>query len=57
MSTQQIERAILDAYRYGKKLRTQGDTVLVEGYSHDLRIHMWVNMKTYEIETAYPKFD
>ena len=50
MTTQQIERAVRQAYRYGKKVETQGERVRVRGDG----IEMWVNTKTKTIETAYP---
>ena len=56
MSESQIERTIREAYKYGEKIDTQGDRVLVRGQSGGLTIEMWVNKSSRTIETAYPKF-
>jgi hypothetical protein len=56
MTSEQIERAVRQAYRYGEKVATQGERVLVRGQSNGLTIEMWVNRTTRTIETAYPKF-
>jgi hypothetical protein len=50
MSKSQVEKAVRQAYRYGERVKTQGDRVLVRGNN----IEMWVNTKTKTIETAYP---
>ncbi|MCP5348373.1 MAG: VCBS repeat-containing protein [Pseudomonadales bacterium] len=50
MTTDQVERAVREAYRYGKRLETHGDRVRVRGQG----IEMWVNIKDKVIETAYP---
>ena len=55
MSQKQIENAIRNAYRHGKRVQTQGDRVKVQGKSGGMTIEMWVNTKTKRIETAYPK--
>ena len=54
MSEKGIEQAIREAYRYGTKVGTQGERVLVRGTSNELTIEMWVNRATGQIETAYP---
>ena len=54
MNGQSIERAIRDAYRFGERIDSQGDRVLVRGVSNGLTIEMWVNRATNAIETAYP---
>ena len=55
MNQAQVESGIRDAYRYGQRVRSQGDRVLVRGQTSDgLEIKMWVNTKTREIETAWP---
>jgi len=54
MTLRQIEGSVREAYRYGSKLMTQGDRVLVEGVGRGLRIQMWVNRATRTVETAYP---
>ncbi|HEU4886918.1 MAG TPA: hypothetical protein VFV49_03455 [Thermoanaerobaculia bacterium] len=56
MSERQIERAIREAYRNGRTVSTQGDTVRVLGQSNGLTIEMWVNKATRIIESAYPVF-
>lgn len=56
MSESQIEKAVREAYRYGQKVGTQGDSVLVRGTSNNLTIEMWVNVEKKTIETAYPIF-
>jgi RHS repeat-associated protein len=56
MTNRQIERSIRQAYRNGKRVRTQGDRVKVRGKDNDGRtVEMWVNTRTRTIETAYPK--
>lgn len=45
-----------EAYKSGKRLKTQGDRVKIEGNGGGMKIEMWVNIKTKTIETAYPKF-
>jgi hypothetical protein len=55
MSSNQIEMAILEAYRRGKRIQTDGNLVQVQGQTtRGLLIEMWVNLKTRIIETAYP---
>jgi hypothetical protein len=49
----QVERAILNAYKNGQKLQSQGERVLVRGKSNGVTIEMWVNKTTKIIETAY----
>lgn len=56
MNEQAIERAIREAYRYGRKLQTQGERVLIRGEADKLTIEMWVNVENEVIETAYPAF-
>ena len=56
MTDNQIEKAVRNAYKHGKKLKTQGDRVKVEGVSDGMLIQMWINTKTKVIETAYPKY-
>lgn len=56
MNEKGIERAIREAYRYGEKVASQGDRVLMRGTSGGLTIEMWVNRVTEVIETAYPVF-
>ena len=50
MTRAQVEKAVREAYRYGKRIETQGDRVRVRGNG----IEMWVNIKDKAIETAYP---
>lgn len=54
MNSKGIERAIREAYRYGEKIGSQGDRVLMQGSSGGMTIEMWVNRATGMIETAYP---
>jgi len=54
MTASQIEKAIINAYRYGQKVATQGDSVLVRGPFGKGQIEMWVNKAEKLIETAYP---
>ena len=50
------EQIIRTAYRYGEKIRTQGDRVLIRGPWDGSRfIEMWVNTTTKMIESAWPK--
>ena len=56
MTKQQIETAIRQAYRNGKKVRTQNaTTVIVRGEHQGLKLEMFVNTESKIIETAYPK--
>lgn len=55
MSAPAIERAVREAYRYGEKVRTQGERIFVRGPWGDSYIEMWVNKVTKVIETAWPK--
>lgn len=54
MSVNQVENAVRQAYRYGERVATQGNRVLVRGESGGTWIEMWVNTDTRTIETAYP---
>ena len=56
MTTKQIEKEIREAYKYGERIKTQGDTVKIRGNGGTLDIELWVNTVTKEIETAYPIF-
>jgi hypothetical protein len=49
MGRTQVRRAILEAYRAGGKLGSQGERVLIQGYSsrYGLRIQMWLNRAAY----------
>lgn len=53
---QEVEKAVRDAYRYGERLKSQGERVLVRGRAGGLTIEMWVNRVTKTVETAYPEF-
>ncbi len=56
MTEKQIEKAIRNAYRYGRRIGSQPPhRVKVSGPFGNKRIEMWVNTKAKEIETAYPK--
>ncbi|MFC4545041.1 EndoU domain-containing protein, partial [Paenactinomyces guangxiensis] len=54
MTAKQIEREIRQAYRFSKKIETQGDRVKVVGTGDHLKLEMWVNKTNRKIETAYP---
>ena len=57
MTERQVESAIREACKNAKKLKTQGDSkFLVEGHTAKLRIQMWINAATMQIETAYPQY-
>ena len=56
MSEAQIEKAVREAYRYGEKVSSQGERVMIQGEAAGLKIEMWVNTVTKTIETAYPVF-
>jgi hypothetical protein len=54
MGRAQVERAVRQAYRFGEKISSQGERVLVRGQYERITIEMWVNRATRTIETAYP---
>ncbi len=56
MTAEAINKAIKEAYGSCEKITTQGERILVRGFSktYDIVIEMWVNVKDYVIETAYP---
>ena len=56
LSRYAIRKAIITAYRYGKKIRTQGDRVFIRGPWGRNYIEMWVNVVTKIIESAWPKW-
>ena len=49
-----VEKAIKMAYKYGTKVKTQSDRVLIMGDAYNVTIELWLNTKTKTIETAYP---
>ncbi len=57
LTTEQVVKAIYEAYEHAKRLQTQGDRIKLIGSSStfNLLIEMWINVVTYVIETAYPK--
>jgi hypothetical protein len=56
MTEAQVQRAIRHACRFGEVLQSQGsDRVFVRGPFETRYIEMWVNKKTKQIETAWPK--
>nr|VFK43641.1 MAG: EndoU nuclease [Candidatus Kentron sp. SD] len=55
MTRDQIETAIRQAYRNGKKVRTRGERVVIKGEYQGMKIEMHVNTEDKIIETAYPK--
>ena len=50
LSEKQIENLVREAYRNSKKIKTQGERILLRGN----KIEMWLNTQTKTIETAYP---
>jgi RHS repeat-associated protein len=54
MNARQIERAIRQAYRYGAKIGSQGEAVLMRGSYGGLTIDMWLNRATRTIQTGFP---
>ena len=57
LTTNQVIKAIYEAYETSSKLRTQGERIMLIGYSssYNLTIELWLNTITKYIETAYPK--
>ena len=55
MTAPAIEKAVRQAYRYGKVINRQGERVFVRGPWGRSYIEMWVNTVTDIIETAWPK--
>ena len=57
LTLEQVRRAIQEAYNNASRLMTQGDRILLEGYSetYDGIIEIWVNVVEMIIETAYPQ--
>ena len=53
-SNKQLEKVIRQAYRYGKKTRTQGEKVVVVGEYQGIKIKMYINTEKKIIETAFP---
>ncbi len=53
-SRRDVVRAVTDAYRSAKRIRTQGDRVLARGTSGGRTIELWINRITKRVETAYP---
>jgi hypothetical protein len=55
MSEGSIESTVRQAYRNAQKVGpSQGDRYKMRGHANGMTIEMWVNVKTKEIETAYP---
>ena len=56
LTANEILKAIQEAYHNSSRIYSQGERILVEGYSHtyNLVIQMWVNIVDFIIETAYP---
>ena len=57
LTTQQIVKAIYEAYSHSSKLKTQWHNIKLVGYSDtfDLVIEMWIDTILDVITTAYPK--
>src|SRR5262249_18806372 len=65
MAENQVERVIKQAYSNAKRLETQESydpnkgfqtRVFLEGNADGMRVRMWLNLNTNEIESAWPKF-
>jgi len=54
MTEQQIEKSIRQAYKNGKKIGTQGNTIIVKGEYEGMKIKMYVDIEQKAIRTAYP---
>ena len=55
MSERQIEKTVKEAYRNGKRVGSQPpDQVKVRGEYDGVKVEMYINVKTKQIETAYP---
>lgn len=57
LTLEQVRRAIQEAYNNSSRIMTQGERILLEGYSETYGkiIEIWVNVVEKIIETAYPK--
>jgi len=56
MSEDQIEKTVRQAYRNAEKAgKTQNGRIKMIGQHNGLTIHMYVNIKSKKIETAFPK--
>ncbi|WP_189964025.1 FG-GAP-like repeat-containing protein [Streptomyces violascens] len=53
-SPAKIEKAVLNAYRFGRSVKTQGSRIQLQGMTDGLMIEMWFDRATNLIETAYP---
>ncbi|MFE9116556.1 FG-GAP-like repeat-containing protein [Streptomyces sp. NPDC007172] len=53
-SPAKIEKAVLNAYRFGRSVKTQGSRIQLQGTTDGLMIEMWFDRATNLIETAYP---
>ena len=56
LNAYQILRAIQEAYNHSSKIKTQGERILLRGFSntYNLIIEIWLNLEKMVIETAYP---
>ncbi|MCX7428855.1 MAG: polymorphic toxin-type HINT domain-containing protein, partial [Planctomycetia bacterium] len=54
MTATQIERVVRQAYRNAKRIKTQGDRILLRGTSAGIEIEMWLDRVKKIITTAYP---
>lgn len=57
MNRKQIERAIEGAYKMSKRIGRQGEILKLSGKSHRMTIHMYLDLKTNTITTAFPVFN
>lgn len=53
-SEKQVEKVIRQAYRNGKKVKTQGNKAVIIGEEQGVKIKMHVDIKQKIIESAYP---
>ncbi|MGI9282092.1 MAG: hypothetical protein ACR2PX_21020 [Endozoicomonas sp.] len=51
MSRDEIEKTVRQAYRYGKRFKTQENRILVHGNGIDI----WIDKTTKAITSAYPR--
>lgn len=54
MTKKQIENNVRQAYRYGKRLKTQGSRAKIVGEYGGITIEMWVDLDKKIIESAWP---
>ena len=57
VTASQLIKLIHEAYNHSSKVATVGDRIKLRGYSSTFNIvvEIWINIKEYVIESAYPK--